>query len=154
MSGAVSAGIEADRKQREAEAAEAQRVAEQQKLAEQGQFKTLAEQREAEIATLKRQLAEKDGADLRSRIATEFQFVGENAALADAITGTTEAEMRASAEKLKAFKKGPAAPPLDQGTRPTGPGAGPQPPAAPAEAARVQIRNRYAGPAGLPARRP
>lgn len=154
MSGAVTAGIDADRRQREADAAAAQQQAEQQRLAEQGQFKTLAEQRAAEIETLKRQLAEKEGSDLRSRIATEFQFVGENAALADAITGTTEAEMRASAEKLKAFKKGPAAPPLDQGTRPTGPGAGPQPPSVPAEAARLQIRNRYAGPAGIPARKP
>lgn len=138
----------------EAARIEAEKQAETAKqLQEQGKFKELSETQATKIASLEAQIAQLQGGSLRDRIANEFGFTGENAALANAITGSTEAEMRQSAEGLKAFKKATAAPPpnLNQGpTGPTTPGAPPKPETT-KEQAKTLLSNRDASPFGLKA---
>jgi DNA anti-recombination protein RmuC len=150
---AATAAVEAFKTAEAARADQEKRDKEAAELKEQGKFKELAEAKEQELADMRARLAKLEGGSIRDKIAAEFGFTGDNAALANAITGSTEAEMRTSAEGLKTFVKKPAAPNMDQGTRPNNPGAQPGDPAKPNEQARAFVTQRYTGPHGLTAKK-
>ena len=150
---AAAAAVEAFKTAEAARVEQEKRDKDAAELKEQGKFKELAEAKERELTDMKARLAALEGGSLRDRIATEFGFTGDNAALANAISGSTEAEMRTSAESLKGFIKKPAAPNMDQGTRPNNNGAPSGDPAKPNEQARAIVTQRYTGPHGLTAKK-
>ncbi|HYP18612.1 MAG TPA: hypothetical protein VEY08_00955 [Chloroflexia bacterium] len=109
---------------REREAADKKRQKDEQdaaatKLAEQGEFKTLAEQRAARIAQLEQEKAELEQSRLRDKVALKHKLPPE---VADRLKGTTEAEMEADAKALAALLKPQKAPDNEagKGNRPNG----------------------------------
>lgn len=84
------------------------------KLAEQGEFKKLAETAQAEATTLKAQLAARDHADLQRVVASAHKLPE---SLASRLTGTTREELEADAKELAKLVAAPAAP-ATPGNRP------------------------------------
>jgi hypothetical protein len=101
-----------DRRAREAQAEADRNAAEQ--LKKDGKLDELLALEKRRNDDLMARLERLEQTSLRDRIAGEFGLVGENAELGSALTGTSEAELRASAEKLARFKKTPTAPDLQQ----------------------------------------
>lgn len=88
--------------------------AEAAKLAEQGEFKKLAETAQAERDALKGQLADRDHADLQRAVAVEQKLPAE---MATRLRGATREELTADAKELAKLVTQPPAPPVP-GNRP------------------------------------
>lgn len=78
----------------------ARQQADEQQLVDQNKWKEIAEKRDAELKQLQETLQKAQQQALRTQIVAEF---GLPAPLADRLQGTTDEELRADAEKLKAL---------------------------------------------------
>jgi hypothetical protein len=103
---------------------DAESAAKEKELLDQGKYKELAEKQAKDLEDLKAQLAKQSITDLRTKIAIEAGFIGDSAALANAIVGDDEKSMRESAEGLKKFltPTKPAAPNIGTGEKTGGGG--------------------------------
>lgn len=106
----------------DAKAATDKAAADAAKLAEQGEFKKLAETAQAEAHTLKAELAARDHRDLQRTVAAEHKLPE---SLATRLQGATREELIADAKELAKVVAAPAAAPTP-GNRPN---PQPQPPA-------------------------
>lgn len=121
----TQAEIDAIVKQRLAEQkARDKKQADEAKLAQDNEWKTLAEQRQQEILDLNAKVAKQEQDALRSRIGAKHKLPEK---LIDRIRGETEADMEADAKDLAKTVKAPDAPETDAGK-------GSQPPAAETDA--------------------
>lgn len=84
----------------EAEAAKAK--VEEDEAVKRGEFEKIATDRQAKIDELEQQLADRDRAALRDKVAVKHGLVGEHADLAEFVSGETEEEMTANAKTLAA----------------------------------------------------
>lgn len=98
----------------EAKSAKDKEAADAAKLAEQGEYKKLADAATLRASTLEAALAARDHADLQRVVAAEHKLPD---ALANRLTGTTREELAADAKKLAELVATPAAPPTP-GNRP------------------------------------
>ncbi len=108
---------------RDEEAEKARREAEAQAAAKNQEWEKLAKQRETELATAQQELAKRDLADLKRKIAKE---AGLSEDLAGRLNGTTEDELKADAQALLTILPKPTEPkpkPASPGILPTNPGA-------------------------------
>lgn len=89
---------------KEQEAATQRQADEKKRLEEQGEFKTLAEQRQAEIDSLKGEIAKRDRDLIVTKVLTANGLAPE---LAGRLVGNTEAELNADAANLAKLVKTP-----------------------------------------------
>jgi rRNA maturation endonuclease Nob1 len=122
--------LERERSKREAAAKEAVEKATAETAAKNGEWQKLAEQREAELSSLKAQLTQRQQADQKRAIA---ERVGLPASLASRLVGETDDDLEKDAKALLETlpKQQPPAP----GLKPVNPGANGQ--AAETEAQRI-----------------
>lgn len=91
---------------------DAQAEAERKAAEEAGNYKVLYEKLQTEHQALKDDLAKKEHDALRTKVAAEFNLPTD---LAERLAGTTEADLKADAEKLAKLVKTPAAPNTETG---------------------------------------
>jgi hypothetical protein len=113
-------------------------AAEAAKLAEQGEFKKLAETAQAERDVLKAALAQRDHLDLQKEVAQAHNLP---AALASRLQGTTREELVADAKEMAKLVTAPANPnPAPAGNRPN-----PRPQSGPDQAQETEKMLRSTG---------
>jgi len=79
---------------------EAEQAAQMAAAREKGDLEGIITGLETRVKDLEAEIAKRDHADLRAKVAAEHKLVGDHADLADLIVGDTEAEMKAAAKKL------------------------------------------------------
>lgn len=122
-------------RQERSEAQRAAKAAEEARLKEQGEFKTLFEEREQQLAALQSELAEERRLE-RARTACEAARLP--AAWAHRLTGDTDAELAADAQRMAAELPRPVAPSTEAGQ---GVGHGHAGPGLPPDQAETYLRD-------------
>lgn len=120
LNAAIDARIRRERDAAEAKAKKDKEAAEAEALKEQNRFKELAEQHEARVKELEAEVAARDHAALKAKVAAKHKLPD---AMAARLLGTTEDELEADAKELAKVVTESAPPQAGNGPAPRPAGA-------------------------------
>lgn len=111
----IAAKVRDEEKRRyEKEVQKQTETAEQKRLVEQGEYKTLHEQAQARVQALETEIQTLKTDSLRREVASEFRLPKE---IAERLKGSTRAELKADAEQLAKHIAPPKAPDTEGGSK-------------------------------------